>query len=169
MVDGGGSLLDVAGNGENIVIPYLRGLGINKLDYCINTHPDADHIGGLFAVIDQMPVEELIISRNYGDVLLQEQLIALAETREIPLHEVVAPETLELGSATIDIWVSEDQILNTDTNSGSIVLYISYGEHNILLCGDLEGENQTELLAEDLDFAAVDILQIPHHGSKKQL
>lgn len=36
----------------NIILTYLRGLGINKLDYVIASHYDRDHVGGLIVVLD---------------------------------------------------------------------------------------------------------------------
>jgi len=42
---------------------------------------------------------------------------------------------------------------------------VSYADEQILLCGDLEGENQQKLLACGWDMSEIDVLQIPHHGS----
>ena len=45
------------GAGQQIV-SYLKELGIDKLDIVVATHPDADHIGGLIPVLDNMTIEQ---------------------------------------------------------------------------------------------------------------
>jgi competence protein ComEC len=70
LIDGGGNAMSVTDTGEYVVVPYLKSLGINHLDYCINTHPDADHIGGLFAVVDQLEVGNVVVYENYEENLL---------------------------------------------------------------------------------------------------
>ena len=43
---------------EKLMVDYLKSAGITKLNYVIGTHPHADHIGGLDAVIDSFEVED---------------------------------------------------------------------------------------------------------------
>ena len=57
LIDGGGRPTDITGMAERVVIPYLKAQGIGRLDVVFNTHPDTDHIGGLFAVLDEMRVD----------------------------------------------------------------------------------------------------------------
>ena len=43
-------LIDAGDNSEGTAVQsYLNSQGIEKLDYVIGTHPDADHIGGLLS------------------------------------------------------------------------------------------------------------------------
>lgn len=44
LIDGGGSLFDNYDVGENTLVPYLLDRGVNKLDYIIVSHFDADHV-----------------------------------------------------------------------------------------------------------------------------
>ena len=39
------------GMGEGVVLPYLRDLGINSLDYVFASHYHRDHIGGIDEVV----------------------------------------------------------------------------------------------------------------------
>ena len=46
------AIIDGADNDdEQFLVSYLTKLGIQQLDYLILTHPDADHAGGLDAVV----------------------------------------------------------------------------------------------------------------------
>lgn len=55
-----------------------------------------------------------------------------------------------------------------DTNSGSLVLYLTYDKFTMLFTGDLNGE-QESLLEPDRgeeSMPSVNILKVAHHGSK---
>jgi competence protein ComEC len=54
---------------------------------------------------------------------------------------------------------------HSDDNANSIVLSIEFAGRRILLTGDLEGHGQTTLLSTPP--VAVDVLQSPHHGSRR--
>lgn len=168
LIDGGGSPFNVTDTGEYVVLPYLRSLGIGKLDYCINTHPDADHIGGLLAVIDQLPVEHLVLHRNYGGNELQARLLALADERQVNVDFARVGDVLTLGDKVRITVVAPNADLDfaEDVNEGSVVTLVSYEDFDVLLTGDLQGEGQQKLLSSDLDFAEIEVLQIPHHGSR---
>src|ERR1051325_7505565 len=46
LIDGGGP------RKGNVVLAYIEGLGIHKIDYLIASHYDSDHAGGLASIID---------------------------------------------------------------------------------------------------------------------
>lgn len=45
-----------SGVGDRVVVPYLRRLGVQKLDVLVLTHPDEDHTAGAASIIRNMPV-----------------------------------------------------------------------------------------------------------------
>ena len=169
LIDGGGSPYNVTDVGEYVVLPYLRSLGINHLDYCISTHPDADHIGGLLAVIDQMPVDTLVVFDNYGENQLYDKLLSLAEARGVNVDFAAKGDVFTLAEQVRLNILSPDvgEVFDEDSsNDGSLVTLVSYEDFDVLLTGDLQGENQRELLNWDIDFSEIEVLQMPHHGSK---
>ncbi|EKD58809.1 MAG: Metallo beta-lactamase family protein [uncultured bacterium] len=52
-----------------------------------------------------------------------------------------------------------------DTNAGSVVARLVYGENSFLLTGDLPGEQEKEILARGINITS-DVLKVSHHGSK---
>ena len=42
----------------NLVVEYLKSLGIVKLDYLLATHPHSDHIGGMADVINNFQLDK---------------------------------------------------------------------------------------------------------------
>lgn len=168
LIDGGGRPADITGMAEWVVIPYLKAQGIGRLDLVFNTHPDTDHIGGLFAVLDELRVDYLAVFRGYLDNERQEQLLALAETKEVPVLAVAAGEVFQfsddfrievLGPAAMAEFGPEQ------VNNGSLVLRISYQDFDVLTCGDLQGE-QLQMAVAGLDCGEIEVLQLPHHGSR---
>ncbi len=70
LIDGGDN------DDEKLVVSYLKSQGIKELEYIFATHPHADHIGGLDAVIDNIKVKNLYVSngdantKSYRDFIL---------------------------------------------------------------------------------------------------
>ena len=69
-------LIDAGDNDdEELVVNYLNNLEIKKIDYLVNTHPDADHCGGLDAVINNFKIGTFFVgngspdSQTYTDVI----------------------------------------------------------------------------------------------------
>lgn len=173
LVDGGGSPVNAAGKGERVILPYLKSQGIDRLDLVINSHPDSDHIGGLFAVIDACKVDKLAVFGGYTENKLQKQLLELAETKNIEVGYLAAGDRLEFSEAfSIEVlWpAAASSFAESETNAGSLALHVEYkdgdSDFDVLLTGDLEGEGQLGSTA-GLDCADIEVLQLPHHGSPK--
>ena len=56
LYDTGPYYSSVADAGDRVIVPYLRAIGIDKLDGMIVTHRDTDHSGGALPVLESMPV-----------------------------------------------------------------------------------------------------------------
>ena len=54
-------LIDCAGNQWKTVRKALDQLGVTVLDYAVNSHPDADHIGGFDHVLAEVPTGEFLL------------------------------------------------------------------------------------------------------------
>ena len=62
LIDGGG--LENYDIGENVLLPYLLNKRIWKIDYIIISHFDFDHVGGLLTVLNEIRVDNVIISKQ---------------------------------------------------------------------------------------------------------
>ncbi len=61
-------MIDIGDNDdEQRVVSYLKKHGVTELEYVFATHPHADHIGGLDAVVDSIPVKNLFVSNGDAD------------------------------------------------------------------------------------------------------
>src|SRR5207237_2842800 len=90
LVDGGGDLRGLAppgsGGGSRIVLPALAELGVSRLDVVVLTHPHPDHAGGLFTILDELPVGELWMTGEPGPGSIGDLLQAKARKRHVTVR-----------------------------------------------------------------------------------
>ena len=135
--------------GEAVVVPELRGQGVSFVDVVVVSHNSNDHAGGLGAVQRAFRIGRL----NHSD-----------------------PERSPSGDCEQqDPWVWDDvrfQFLKSrpdgsqNINNRSCVLHVSGPYGSLLLTGDIERHAEQALVRRYGDDLKVDILQVPHHGSK---
>lgn len=160
-------LIDAGENSDgDVVVDYLRGQGVSKLDLVIATHADADHIGGMDTVIREIEVGEYVMStmpegytpttKTYTDVL--EALL----DRQVRVTEAKPGLTFALGEAQVDILGPVGEY--TENNNQSVVCKVTFGARRFLFMGDAEKEAEDALLAAHTDLRA-DFVKLGHHGS----
>ena len=149
------------------VVDYLRQQGVDRLDYVIATHPDADHIGGLPEVLKAFPVEHLLMSYmdedNTPTSYSYERLLTVLLERDIPVTETMPGQQYSLGEAALDILGPADTF--SETNNMSVVCRVTFGRRRFLLMGDAEKKAEKALLQSGTDVQA-DVLKVGHHGSQ---
>ena len=64
IIDGGEGHNDKYDMGKHVVLPYLLDRGIKKVDYLMISHFDSDHVGGLFSVLEEIKVKNVIVSKQ---------------------------------------------------------------------------------------------------------
>lgn len=155
LIDGG-----VKGAGQQIV-SYLKELGINKLDIVVATHPDADHIGGLISVLDNMTIEQFYDSGKVHTSQTFEEMLTRIDEKNIPYHVPKIGDDIEFDKdVNVKVLNANDQA--TDNNDASIVLKMTYGNVSFLLTGDAGVALEKEMLQYDVKAT---VLKAGHHGS----
>jgi competence protein ComEC len=156
LVDGG-----VKGEGTNVV-SYLREQGIEQLDYVVATHPDADHIGGLIAVLNSISIKHFLDSGKVHTSQTYEEMISLISQKNIPYTVPKTGDHVKLDEA-LDITVLHADEDASDNNEASIVLKVVYNNVSFLLTGDAGIDVEEEMLYSE-DVSAT-VLKAGHHGS----
>ncbi len=160
-------LIDCAGNQRRAVQALLDELGVDELDYAVNSHPDADHIGGFDRVLKNVPAKEFLLGfpEDYpsGDDVRFQVYDALHEMN-IPLRRVHDGDTIAFGDVNITVHQRTDEHLPR-VNNKSVMLMIEFGERRIFFTGDIQRDTQLLLAGADpLPDLKADILKFPHHG-----
>ncbi len=159
LYDAGPKFNEQSDAGSRIVVPFLHGEGIVKIDGFIVSHNDLDHSGGMASVLALMPVAWLASS-------FSEKVEAPQTTKNISCFagqiwvwdkvkfEVLHPTAESYGDAKL-----------TDNNR-SCVVKVTSQVGSILLTGDIEKETELALLNRIPGKLKSDLLTVPHHGSK---
>ena len=155
LVDGG-----VKGAGPEIVA-YLKEQGVQKLDAVVATHPDADHIGGLIAVLNSIEIGEFYDSGKVHTSQTFEEMLTLIDTKNISYNVPKTGDTLAFDDAVSVKVLSADETAS-DNNDASIVLKVTYGDVSFLLTGDAGVALEKEMLTKDVKST---VLKAGHHGS----
>lgn len=162
----GKTMLVDAGNNdqEQNMIDYLQKYGVDRLDIIIGTHPDADHIGGLDRVIDQIEVGEIYMPRVQSNTKTFESLLQSISSKGLKVKNAKSGLILNWDE---QVTVNMIAPVNTtdDKNNMSAVIKVVYGNTSFLLTGDAERESEADMLSSGVDLQA-DVMLVGHHGSK---
>lgn len=169
---GQGVLID-SGPDPEAVDDCLEDLGIDALPLIVLTHFHADHIDGLPGAIQGRVVGSIETTR------MQDPTDGVASVEEAAqsasLRPVIAMygESRQVGEVTLQVlWPLATSPMSaagdgTSANDASVVLLAVVRGVRILLTGDLEPVGQG-VLARTLPGLDVDVLKVPHHGSRYQ-
>ncbi|MDB5967710.1 MAG: internalization-related competence protein ComEC/Rec2 [Hydrocarboniphaga sp.] len=131
--------------GESIVVPYLLGQGLRRLDRVVISHADQDHIGGLKAVRRLLGIDS----------------------------ETGAPDRPACRDGLGWDWdgvhfefLHPDGGADWTDNDGSCVLAIGAAPHRLLLTGDIEAAAERRLIDKHAPELRSEVLVAPHHGSR---
>lgn len=164
---GGGGALDP---GAAVVVPHLARQGVERLDRVILSHAHPDHFEGLVAVVEALPVGELVVpTLAHGSDRFQ-RLLDVAERRGVPIRVLEEkPAGVEWRGAVEVEWLAAGGAGHggrpLGANDGSAVLRLRFGGVRFLLTGDIEGEGEQRLLDAGVDLRA-EVVKAPHHLSK---
>ncbi len=158
---------DTRSIGEAVVSEYLWWRGLDRVDYILATHADADHIDGLNDVARNFKVRTAFVARTPHDDPEYEKFAATARARQVPIKVIGAGDVLRFGNVTATVYWP---MPHTDSdapskNNDSIVLRVQFGERTILMTGDVEKEGEAAILNSKRDLRS-DVVKVPHHGSR---
>jgi competence protein ComEC len=151
LFDTGPSFRSGSSAAEIVVIPFLKSLGIGKLDTLIVSHADQDHAGGVHAIANEFQIGRMFVGET----------VPGSGIRQNPCSSAAS-------------WVSDGvrfQFLHPqpdaawEGNNASCVLEVAVGNHRILLTGDIEAPVEA-MLVEHALIGPVNTVIVPHHGSR---
>ncbi|AKP66448.1 DNA internalization-related competence protein ComEC/Rec2 [Companilactobacillus ginsenosidimutans] len=145
---------------EKSTIPYLKYLGVSKLNIVMLSHKDVDHIGNLYTLLQSFPVDEV----RFGSGLEQNARIkrTIHNNFNVKFTSVKRGDKFNFGSSTWEVlWPKQRSV---GENGDSLTLLATMGKYKWLFTGDLDIENEEKILK--LGTFHADYLKAGHHGSK---
>jgi len=161
----GDDILIDAGKNEagDIVVDYLKQLGVDDLEMVIATHPDADHIGGMDTVFKNFKVKEVYAPKVSHTTDTFKNFLLAVKDQGLTIKEAKAGVALPLKGVKAK-FVGPVKKYGNDLNAWSAVLHLTYGSNTFLFTGDAEKISETDMIAAKMTLKA-DVLKVGHHGS----
>jgi competence protein ComEC len=180
----GDGLVLNAGAGAAVVVdtgpdpPAMDGcldrLDVRTLPVVVLTHFHADHVDGLPSVLDGRRVGELDVTGVDDPAYGAREVRNLAARARVPVRVPAYGEVRRVGDLSWQVIGPVGPVMSGDhgeegssANNASLVLLVEVGGIRVLMSGDMEPEAQRRLDAS-LPGLRVDVLKVPHHGSRYQ-
>lgn len=143
----------------------MEAYGWDGLDYVILTHYHEDHAGGLAELLARVNIGMFLLPQLLGSedqAALQEEVLALAERYGVPVRYVESVESLELGTARLQVY---PPLSVGGVNEEGLTALCSAGRFDILVTGDMGADTERKLV-ETYELPDIEVLVAGHHGSK---
>ncbi|WP_240793433.1 DNA internalization-related competence protein ComEC/Rec2 [Psychrobacillus vulpis] len=151
--------------GREIVVPFLKGKGITKIDILIITHADADHMEGAEEILEEIRVKEVHITPSSFRKEIMNDLMEEINKQRIPLYEKKAGDHIKSKYYQFRYLYPLDS--NYEGNNDSLVLSMRNSYFHGLFIGDLEKQGEEDLVRNySKSLQHLTLLKLGHHGSK---
>jgi competence protein ComEC len=157
LFDAGPAFSSDADSGNRIIAPYLRAMGVRRLDTLVISHADKDHEGGAASVLAALPVAMLKTSLPFEHPLSAQPV----------RHELcVDGDAWEWDGVRFEMLHPIAEPVSRKSNDLSCVLRVIAGGRTALLTSDIEAVSEQALLDRHDRRLAADVMTVPHHGSR---
>ena len=147
---------------KDVIIPYIKSLGIDKLDVVIFTHPHKDHIGSGASVIESFNIGEIYMPGKITTTKTFEKLLDTIDSKGLTITVPNVGDKINFGDCDVTVLGPVKEY--DDLNDSSIVVKVKYNNTKFLFTGDMEKESEKDILETLVDLD-VDVLKVAHHGS----
>jgi competence protein ComEC len=137
--------------GSAVVLPYLREVGVGRIDTLVLSHADKDHAGGFAGLRGAIPIGR-ILSGEPGEI---------PEADAAPCRDGEVWDWDGVGFALL-----HPDREGLSGNDSSCVLRVTAGEAAVLVTGDIGRSVESRLADRQGDGLRSDILVAGHHGSR---
>ncbi len=180
----GDGLVLNAGHGRVLVVdvgpePELLDRCLDRLEVrevvsVVLTHFHDDHVAGLPALLEERPPGEVLVTALAEPATSADQVVSSALAAGVPVRVPAFGEVRRIGSLTWQVVGPQGRFATgqaraegSPANNASVALLVESTGIRLLLTGDMEPESQ-EAMRRSLPDLRVDVLKVPHHGSRHQ-
>lgn len=167
------------------IVKTAKKAGLKKIDYMVITHYHRDHVGGVFQLLQKMPVVNFVDhgpNRESGaaaDQLMNAYLKAASTGKRMSLK---ASDQIPLKGADVKVLSADGELINTagqpnplcagaakkaddpSENARSLGFLLTFGKFKFLDLGDLTWNKELELACPSNRIGEVSVYLTTHHG-----
>ncbi len=141
-----------------LLLRKLRSFGVDRIDLAVLSHPHADHVSGMVAALENVPVG-MLWHPGFGDGgPVFNELMEIAARRGVPVAMPERGWEADIGSVHLDVLGPPRRY--GSANDQSLVILANVNGASILLPGDIEVIAQREL-----GVVRAGVLKVPHQGA----
>jgi len=157
--DTGNAYSDRFNMADLVIIPYMRHLGLDKIDTLVLSHADDDHVGAAKVLIDTYPPQKVVSG----------EVSRLKNKLNIDAQQCRAGQQWQWDGVTFKFISPALQMLNgkkrRSNNFSCVLLVKSSSGFSALFMGDAESLVEERLKKEN-EIKDIDVVIVGHHGSK---
>ncbi len=135
----------------------------DTIDYLVLTHPHEDHIGGAAEIIENIKVDNIILSDAASDSMVFSNLLNVMDGSGANIICGKAGDTFSAGGMDMSVLAPLGEF--DDFNNYSLVVRIDYGDTSALVTGDAEKASEGLMCQRWGGELCADVLKLGHHGS----
>lgn len=153
--------------GRDILLPYLKYRGINKIDKVIISHGHYDHWGGLQGLLGKIPIGMLLHPPLVPQSEEERKWLDQVILNKIPIFAVDQGDAWRTGHAQFMVLYprGKQPELVGHVHDYNLVIWNKLYDVTFLWTGDVEVKGEEEILASFPHLKA-DVLKVAHHGSR---
>ena len=146
----------------------LADLDVARIDTVLLTHFHADHVLGLSGVLRDRSVRQVLVTSIEEPPEQAEAVRRMLATAEMAATVARVDDVGAVGSISWRVlWPRRRIDSGSVPNNSSVVLHALVDGVSILLTGDIEPEAQAAIIRAEPSLR-VDVMKVPHHGSRFQ-
>lgn len=141
-----------------------------KIELAILTHPNKDHYGGFFYLIDRYQIDYFLTVESPFTSLNYQLLLNKIKNKKILTIYKTQNEKIffkDVKRVFLEFFWPPKNLVSSEDNDYSLVFIYQEGFYRVLFTGDASNFVLNNLLKQPI--SNINILKIPHHGSKNGL
>ena len=162
LIDGGPSTKTLLQELSNALSPFDR-----SIDLISSSHPQQDHIGGLPEIFKRFKTSAYISNTDTNTIGAFKALQNTLREQHIPNLALTRGDKIKHKESIITV-LYPTRVQDEDLNENSLVLLVESASTTALFTGDIGFKTEKHILLQlsKIGLPKIDILKVPHHGSK---
>ena len=132
-----------------------------EIELLVLTHPHADHLTGLLAVLEHYQVKTILYYPSLYSSRGYQHFLNLVANEGAEVLKASAGGQIQVGPLLLQILWPPANYHSQNLNNESVVMLFNYRDFGALLLGDAEHDAQKDITIK----GNVNVIKVAHHGS----